>query len=477
MSVSKGVNYYSYVNNAGLPGPVSISFTGPKVGSTTSSANNFQANNLQIDSSNIPGPFNYTGPFTWSALLGSVTLASQTNNISSWSGNLDGGTMLDQMNSPPIFSRENNTLVCYGFFDSGSGGSGLTNQDQSWVYCTRILTTWMGELVSANPSLGKAPFYTFALPGAHDSGMNTTNTFDSILRGPQASQLLRAIVSAMPLLAPIAAVAPGMASTIMLNAAITQKDTIQNMLSIGCRYFDFRPGYMYPMITGYSGQLFHQHAVVPGMAYLDFLAQVLTWLAQNPTEIVVVSCNTQGFASTDMNASAEQLANELATARTQTGITSGQIADTDQRDLGTSYNELVASKKRLLFLNQISGETTKYDSYTDDYNTTSSGPIVQALAAMNTAGQGGRTYTVLQLQGTASGAISYNGFVTSSQTADTLMSTKGSNDIATLPWVLEHANDQLQAPQPVVLLNDFIDNATVDIAATLTLQRLQKLGR
>jgi len=93
---------------------------------------------------------------------------------------------------------------------------------------------------------------------------------------------------------------------------------------------------------------------------------------------------------------------------------------------------------------------------------------------MNTSGQEGDTYTVLQLQGTATSCVSnLTGFVTTNQTSSPLMSTKAYFDSETLPWVLSNANDNLQADKLLVLLNDFIENATVDTAIALTLQRMK----
>jgi len=72
--------------------------------------------------------------------------------------------------------------LSYGFYDSGSGISGLTNQDQSYVYLTGSRATWMGDLVKAlGSNLSDKPFNVWALPGAHDAGMFDTTFLDTIL--------------------------------------------------------------------------------------------------------------------------------------------------------------------------------------------------------------------------------------------------------------------------------------------------------
>jgi hypothetical protein len=135
----------------------------------------------------------------------------------------------------------------------------------------------------------------------------------------------------------------------------------------------------------------------------------------------------------------------------------------------------VSSGTRLIFLNQIDGETTKYDSYDSTaYATLVPAPIVAALNGMNSTGQNGFTYTVLQLQGTCTAipAVDIGAVVTLSQSSSPLMSTKAYFDTATLPWAFNNVYRNLTAPQPIVLLNDFIDNATVDTAINLTRMRM-----
>ena len=74
---SKGVDYYSYIS---VPN-ATVAFSGPKVGSTTTAANNFQKNHLEIDSANIPGIFNYTGRYEWNVTVNGSTIADQYNDI------------------------------------------------------------------------------------------------------------------------------------------------------------------------------------------------------------------------------------------------------------------------------------------------------------------------------------------------------------------------------------------------------------
>jgi hypothetical protein len=110
-------------------------------------------------------------------------------------------------------------------------------------------------------------------------------------------------------------------------------------------------------------------------------------------------------------ATLENIVTVAQSAAAQTVSAASAIQLGGPQNLSNTYNQLISSNTRLIFLNQIdptaplhsTNNTVKYDSYSPTaYATITVGPILQALAAMNTAGQAGADYTVLQLQGTAS---------------------------------------------------------------------------
>jgi hypothetical protein len=438
--VSKGVDYYGYINQDQF----SVAFSGPDVGSTLTKANNFTQQNLQIESGNIPGAGNYTGKYQWTALA-TGTVASAYNNINSLTGNLEGGTMTVMLQTPSLFTQ--GSTVCYGFYDAGPGTSGLTDQDQSYVYFTDNMSNWMTYLTTHyQGTAGSKPFYDCVLAGAHDAGMFTLDTVNQILASSEGEAFLAALVLLIPLFGGIAAAE---APTAITNFALTQKDDIIAMLNVGVRYFDFRPGTLYPAFAGFSSARYHQHLMIPGYPYIAFLEDILTWLMANPGEIVVVNCNIQGFASASMIPTPAQLDEDLTTAMTNTncqGIVAG-----DASSLGQSLSSLVSSGTRLIFLNQIDGETTKYDSYNSTaYATLVPAPILAALNGMTSAGQDGFTYTVLQLQGTCTNieSVELGTLVTLSQSSSPLMSTKAYFDTATLPWAFNNVYGNLTAASP-----------------------------
>jgi hypothetical protein len=79
--------------------------------------------------------------------------------------------------------------------------------------------------------------------------------------------------------------------------AITQKDTLPNVLSIGARYFEFRPAYLHNAIRAghpIPDELYFSHSAIPGMQYDEFLHDTVEFLIQHPEEIVVVQLRWDG---------------------------------------------------------------------------------------------------------------------------------------------------------------------------------------
>lgn len=214
--------------------------------------------------------------------------------------------------------------------------------------------------------------------------------------------------------------------------------------------------------------------MIPGSSYSDFLVEILRWLSTHQSEIVVVSCNTQGFSDDSMKPSTTTLDNVLTAARQQAGVPESKVAAGTLSQVSQTYQQLLDSNTRLIFLNQIDNETTKYDSYTDAYATLTPNPIIAALSAMNKEEQKKYNYTVLQIQGTATAipAVIAASVISSSNTSSPLMSTKASFDHATLPWLLANVSNNLSNEYLTIVLNDFGDNATVSHCISITKQRM-----
>lgn len=420
------------------------------------------------------------------------------------SGNVSDCNMCNMLTNQQSTSLSTATggIASFGFYDAGGGYDSsdfpYTSHHQSYVYLgDSHRSGWMGHLVSENASLGTAPFSTFVLPGGHDAGMNTSanlahvatraGTIAAIMTlvlGWMASFFAIAISAITAILGTLAA---SRIEQILIDLAITQKDTTTKMLDLGTRYFDFRPGYNAKIDVegteipvGEGDGLYHQHNFIPGMAFTDFLNELVTWLDANPTEIVVVSLGFAGFYNDGMKPTANTLTSDIntAVANSTTGLTTGDVSDAD-----TSYNDLISAKKRLLFFNNGVGvnDAKKYDSYSDgSYTTLDPNSIVGALNGMQPVPvSGDQNYIVLQLQGTASGVSAlwpgypYNLIHKSTKALSPLLMTKAQFDLHTYAWSQSHLPN-FSYEYPLVVLNDFVDPAMSHIAQEATLLRLSQ---
>jgi hypothetical protein len=377
--------------------------------------------------------------------------------------------MGNMMNTPSLITS--NYALSYGFYDSGPGWGSLTNQDQSYVYVTTPVSRWMTDLINDNPALRNAPLSVFALPGAHDSGMFSTMMYGAMEKSAAFLNLLGMVIG----IANIASFSISAINRAIINLSVTQKDNITTMLNLGVRYFDFRPGYTWEKIA--SG-IYHEHNFIPGYDYPSFLDNVLTWLANNPSEFVVVNLNFQGFAQDSMKPSVNTLMNEITNAQKRTKTEN--IKTGDPSSLNQKISDLLASNTRMILITQIGSSTTdakKYDSYSDAYQTTNPQVIINALNGMKSTPQDGAVYTVLQLQGTANGTGGgiFTSIATMSDASSPLMSTKAMFDHSTYPWLQTNVAKKFSPNYLVIFLNDFADNTLASIAKDITAQRLAAL--
>ena len=459
MSVAnKGVDYYAFLSSKSF----TVDFSKP-----TDDGDNMEtihetdtdkmlSGNFQIGTGDI-GLFDVYGRFQWWAKMNGTQLSTQYCSINPITGNLDDDkdtTMGNLLNTPAVINSNN--MISYGFYDSGCGFGGITNQDQSYVYVTDNYSIWMGDLIKTNADFGSKPFHEFALPAAHDSGMWATTRLVQILDDPMLTSLFIPLVQA----------AFGIVTQTkyvkrtMINFSFTQKETTTTLLNLGIRFLDFRPGYCYEGLN--DGNLYHQHSFIPGYSYASFLNDILYFLIKNPSEIVVVNNNYQQFFSTSMQPTNDTLNKYFTDAQEYTGTTKTIVAG-NKSDLGTTYNDLISAKKRIIFLNQVNAidDATKYDSYSNDaYHTTDVNTILSALNGMTSAGQENVDYTILQLQGTsqATGGGAISSLCAFSDASSPLMSTKANFDHQTYEWLKQNVMNKFNNSGLIVFLNDFADN-------------------
>ncbi|MFC6635245.1 hypothetical protein [Microbulbifer taiwanensis] len=433
--------------------------------------------NDQIEESDI-GLTDHYGHYQWFAEKNGSVIASKYAEIAPSTGNMGSSNMGDMLNTPSIVTSDH--AISYGFYDAGPGWGSLTNQDQSYVYVTSNHSTWMGDLAGSTAASSK-PFARFALPGVHDAGMFDPSFIHELVRNSDYLAALLELGALTPFagtlagitVAELQALSAGEIEKLIIGFSFTQKDNIATMLDLGIRYFDFRPGYCVPF---YEGGIYHQHALIPGYPYNSFLRDVLGWLEAHPSEIVVLNINDQGFVADDMTPSTEVLEEYFSSAVASSGASNIAIGDKDS--LSQTYGQLIAQNKRLIFLNQIGSDyyhASKYDSYNSGtYTTTDPADVIGALNGMSRSHQGGHDYTVLQLQATPEGTDGgiLSNLTTLSDASSPILSTKAMFDRQTYTWLRQHVASRFDPDQTIVFLNDFGDNALVDIAKDISRDRI-----
>ena len=527
LSVSKGIDIYGFLDPIfGTSKGVTLQFTVP--GNTTSFANTASYQGLQpptvpngivapqgmqVDSSEI-GFWDYTGNFSWSAIDAfepSTPLVEGSVAISPYSGNSEG-TVTDMFNTPSSIiavgtvQNTSHISVSYGFYDSGLGYAGLPNQDQFYLYVAQSAQTWMTGAASA---IGSVPLSQLCLPGAHDAGMCTMQSvytmMDSV-EGYAFEALVAVLVTALtsdivgPVSPLLGAYAAANAINAIRNFSITQKDSITGMLNSGIRYFDFRPGYMYSWLPSLGGALYHQHMMIPGYGYVNFLQDILAFCSANPGEIVVISLCDDGFSDkAEMSPTDGDLQTAWLSACAGATNVSGQtgvyniapvggptaLSATCNALLQGTINNAVntgstvpITSNQVVFLYDMTNAhdytAVKWDSYSDPvYATLDPTPIRAAMEGMSTATSTG-DYTVLQCQGTCTnlGPIRVASCLINSPGGSPLLSTKAAFDSCNLGWLWTNGST-FSSSQLLAVLNDFADNATVTTALAINNKRIQ----
>jgi len=135
--------------------------------------------NLQITEDDI-GVLDHTGRFQWDVFYNSNNLAGRYARIAPSTGDMGDTNMGNMLQTPSLIGLD--YAISYGFYDAGAGWGSLTNQDQSYVYVTDNYSNWMGDLGKSMPSIMDKPFSTFALAGAHDSGMFDVTCLNTLLK-------------------------------------------------------------------------------------------------------------------------------------------------------------------------------------------------------------------------------------------------------------------------------------------------------
>lgn len=112
----------------------------------------------------------------------------------------------------------------------------------------------MGIVAPNNTAAAKQPFSTFVLAAAHDAGMNTMDGIRIVTGGTVLPIFLAGLSVLLPIPG-IASLLHSKASNIMVDLAMTQKDSFTSMLDNGVRWgysLDMRFALLTLVATGTS---------------------------------------------------------------------------------------------------------------------------------------------------------------------------------------------------------------------------------
>ncbi|KAK4193179.1 putative phosphatidylinositol-specific phospholipase C [Podospora australis] len=469
---SKGVHVYTYI---AVPG-VSIELSVPKETITLNALHEFWNGTLEVEARNIDSFFNKKGRFTFKVFHDGNQITEQWIDVNALTGSASGGTMESIAQTPSIFHNDH-LVISYGFYEAGKGHDVLPDQHQCYIAVAPQYTTWITDLAPPGSDFENKPFSRLVLPSAHDVGMNSMDSSSALMRrvgGAVVSTLLSdnallgKIVDRLSG-APIEIIAPN----IIYSLSMTQKDTLRDMLRIGARYFEFRPARLHNALipTGaLPDRLYFMHAAIPGMSYESFLQEVLDFLRDHPHEIIVVQLRWDGVPQDCCHPSHEEKQEYLEQALRDHDIVAGNVEDMKHRTI----SELRRDRKRLIMLDSVDSLST----YTDEGNATLTGDsLVDAFGqVLNRDNQRGKAFTNIQCQATPTNirdalmlSIKDTGVTTS-----LLLLTKGICDSKTLPWCRQNLLDKTELDHLVVMMNDWIDGATADVAVDLSRRRLEQ---
>src|SRR5262249_54854334 len=145
--------------------------------------------------------------------------------------------------------------------------------------------------------------------------------------------------------------------------------------------------------------------------------------------------------------------------------------------LEESYATLIRTNRRLIFLNEIAGHTSRYDSWDGaNYGTTRPDTVLRKFESMQSSPPNCEDYIVLQMQATSTRIkkIAAASAITWSDASSPLLATKTAMDNGTNPWLRANAAQHFSPDYLLVLLNDFVDNCMVDTAIELTEARVAR---
>jgi hypothetical protein len=303
--------------------------------------------------------------------------------------------------------------------------------------------------------------------------MNSMTNCNAVLHSAETSHISD-YLSQIPNLSIFKNFAPAALLDLLPNIvyalAITQTAPLATQLAMGARYFEFRPAKLYPLFKSTSGlrdTYYYTHLNLPGLAFDEFLAGVVTFLDANPNELVVIHIRWDGVVADCPRPTTAEI-DEFVTSACKKATK--PLTWTNRSGLSQPIDTLRHATSRIILLI----DTSQYSSYSDGaYATLVPGPIVAAFNSMTASAQSSSDLTLLQCQATATNikpVVAYS-IVSSDASNSPLSATKAICDLQTLPWLKGNVLKKFTAEKLVVIMNDFFEGGTVDTAVKLSGQR------
>lgn len=138
--------------------------------------------------------------------------------------------------------------------------------------------------------------------------------------------------------------------------------------------------------------------------------------------------------------------------------------------LNLTISDLRSQKKRLIWFTP----TDSFSTYTDEGNATLNGDSILAqFCSISPDACAGKAFMNLQCQATSTNipdAVAYS-VMAANASSSILLATKPVCDHKMLPWIVENAG-RFEEGKLVVVMNDFIDGASADVAIEWSRKRL-----
>ncbi|ETN41255.1 uncharacterized protein HMPREF1541_03190 [Cyphellophora europaea CBS 101466] len=454
LSLSKGLQVWTYLEPHS-PITVELDHKGQRTYIWGPSSNYTDANDIEFPKSHEHA--------TLSIKVNGQTLKQYTMQLGAIDGSLT--TTIPATRANPAF-KVGGYWLSIGIMNAPSG-----YQDQLYVHMTSDQSDWMAALPPGTP------YHALCLAGAHDAGMNTMQGLDMITSNKDALDV--ALKFLLPFISIL--VAHKFPDYAVWLGGLTQKDTISNMLAMGVRYFDFRPGYWVNQLRPFFHDIRHQHAFLPGALWKDNLTEILRFLTAHKNEVVQVALGSSGFQHADMIPSTADLKSIMAQAKASPGV-DPTLKVAGLEAFQQTLDSLRSTNSRLVLTDANHGPKMKVlDAYSDGaWATLKPLTIREAFQnAITPAAQQGKDQTEFQVQGTATAwyinAHHYQSLIDANHYNLPLVQTKGQFDNNLLGYVLRQV-PTLTAKQHWVILDDFVDGVTVETAIEITKKRIAQLG-